>query len=102
MMVAIILLIITYIFNIIDYFQTIYAIQHFGIGIEANPVARFLFEHNCASEVKLIGVAIMLIIFGFIIKYDKKQAWVAYVLVAFYLFVITRNFIILAKLGVFL
>lgn len=102
MTIAIILLIIIYIFNIIDYCQTIYAIQHFGIGIEANPIARFWFKHNCAGEIKLIGMAIILIIFGFIIKYDKKQIWVIYFLVIFYLFVITRNFMILIKLGILL
>lgn len=91
-------LIIIYILNIIDYFQTIYGINLFGLDIEGNPIARFLLENNCGWIVKFIAVPIILVTLGVLVRIDKKQSWVVYVLLVFYLFVVTNNFIALAQL----
>ena len=99
MIVSIILLIIVAILNVVDYVQTFYAIQSFGVGIEANPIGRFLFEHNCAYMTKLILVPIALVIIGCIIRSDKRFSWTAYFLVIFYLGVIINNFIVLFRMG---
>ena len=101
MVKTIILLIITYIFNLIDYWQTTYAIQYFGLGIEANPITRFLFEHNCAGIVKIIAPAILLTSLGFIVKIDKKQIWAVYVAFTLFLLVIMHNFATLIRMGIF-
>ena len=66
------LLILTYIFNIIDYCQTTYAIQCFGLQVELNPVVRFLFEHNCAMAVKLTVPALAFTGLGWMVKIDRK------------------------------
>ena len=102
MIKTIILLITTYIFNLIDYWQTMYAISHFGLGVEANPIARFLFEHNCAEAVKLIVPLIILIILGFIVKIERKMIWAVYFLTAWYLLAILHNFAMLIQMGLFL
>lgn len=100
MIKAVILLIITYIFNLIDYWQTTYAVQIFGLGVEANPVVRFLFEHNCAGIAKFIIPAILLICLGFIIKAERGLIWTAYLSFTIYLFVIIHNFIMFMKMGI--
>lgn len=92
MIIEIILLVLIYILNIIDYFQTIYAIQLFGIGVELNPIGRFMLENECAWIVKFIGVPILLTAIGFIIKYDKKQSWAVYFLLTMFLFLVIHNF----------
>jgi hypothetical protein len=43
MALTIILLVLVCILNVVDYVQTIYGIQIFGLSIEFNPFARFLF-----------------------------------------------------------
>ncbi len=101
MTLQIILLILIYILNIIDYFQTIYAIQLFGIGVEINPIGRFMLENECAWIFKFIGVPILLTAIGFIIKYDKNKVWAVYFLLTVFLFVVIHNFYQLAQMGIF-
>lgn len=101
MTIEIILLILIYILNIIDYFQTVYAIQLFGIGVEINPIGRFMLSNNCAWAFKFIGVALILTAIGFIIKYDKKQSWAVYFLLIVFLFLVIHNFYQLAQVGIF-
>ena len=95
----ILLMAVLYILNSIDYCQTMYAIQYFGLGVEANPVARFLFEHNCGGLVKLVGFPILLAGIGVLIHFDKKQKWALYVLLVVLCVVVINNFIVLCKLG---
>jgi hypothetical protein len=73
MIKTIILLIFIYLFNIIDYCQTVYAINLFGLGVELNPIARFFFEHDCEVLSKLVFVPVVLVIMGIIIHFDKRQ-----------------------------
>ena len=96
---TIILLTITGVLNIVDYFQTIYAVQFFGLGVELNPIAHFLFNANC-EWIKLIIVPIMLIILGFAIKTNKSMSWTAWVLAILYLVVVINNFSVLMQLGI--
>ena len=99
MIKTIVLLIITYIFNLIDYLQTAYAIKHFGLEVELNPIARFLFEHDCASVFKIIVPAILLISLGFIVKIERKQIWNVYIICMLYFLLIMHNFAMLIKMG---
>lgn len=101
MVIVVTLLIVIYILNLIDYCQTAYAIQHFGLGVEINPIMRFIFRHNCEIVFKVILPAILLIALGFIVKVDRKQIWKVYFLAALYFLLITHNFVMLAKMGVF-
>ena len=99
-MTTIVLLIAIYILNIIDYWQTKYAIWHFGLRVEANPIVRFLFKHNCAEIVKFIIPLVLLIWLGFIIKADKKCIWIAYFLIVFYFLLVLHNFAIFIQMGI--
>ena len=99
---TIVLLILTYIFNLIDYVQTTCAISHFGLSVELNPIVRFLFQHHCAEIVKLIAPIILLVIIGFMVKAEKKNIWAVYVLAAIYFLVILHNFVILIQMGIIL
>jgi hypothetical protein len=97
----IILLIITYLLNLIDCAQTLHVVQLFGIGVEANPIARFMFEHNCALMPKLVVVPIALTLMGIIIRIDKRFIWAAYCLLIFYVYIVVHNFAVLFQMGVF-
>ncbi|MEE1084289.1 MAG: DUF5658 family protein [Paludibacteraceae bacterium] len=99
MIKVIISLVIIYILNIIDYFQTIYAVSLAGIGVEANPIGRIMLESGYGWIVKLIVVPIVLIILGATINTARKQSWVVYLLLVFDFVVIINNFIVLSKLG---
>lgn len=99
---VIVLLNAIYALNIIDYLQTVHAIRFFGLGVEANPIGRLLFEHNCAWIAKFIGVPILLIILAFIIKFDIRQVWAPCVLFVFYCILTLRNFVMLKRMGILL
>jgi hypothetical protein len=101
MIAVIILLIATYLLNIVDYLETIYAVQLFGIEVELNPIGRFLLENNCAWVPKIIIVPMSLIAIGFIVKIEKRWTWLVYVLFALYLAVTLHNFAMLVQAGVF-
>lgn len=99
MIQCVILLVIAYIFNLIDYWQTTRAIEYVGLCVEANPIARYLFEQGYATEVKLIVPAILFVLMGIIIKIERRHIWAAYLMVTMYLVVIINNFVVLFKLG---
>ena len=95
------ILIITYILNVIDYYETIYLIQNCGIDGELNPVMRFLVENDCAFGVKIVGVAILLIIYAIllIIGKDKKHMWGAYVLLIAFSLTVLNNLYFIWRAG---
>lgn len=98
-MLAIILLVATFLLNIVDYVQTMYAIQQLGIGVEFNPLGRFLLENDLAWAAKFVLVPIVLTIMGIVIHKDKKAAWSAYFLFVFYICLVLHNFMMLARAG---
>lgn len=101
MTTTIILLVLICILNFIDYFQTMYAVQILGIGIELNPIGRFLIENNYEAIPKLVVVPILLAILGFIIHFDKRLKWTVYFLLVWYGCVVISNFNILFRAGLF-
>lgn len=98
---TIIILVITYLLNTVDYFQTLYAVQQFGLSIELNSIGRWLLENDCAWIAKLIVVPIALIVLGIFVKPDKKLIIFPYLLLIFYIFIVINNFIVLSQMGVF-
>ena len=92
------ILILTYILNVIDYLETLYLVHHFGIGIEANPLARYLFENNLAW-LKLIVPAILLRFYGILVKKDKKVIIPIYFVFVVYLYVVIHNFSVIIQAG---
>lgn len=94
-------LILVYILNVIDYYETIYLIQNCGIDGELNPVMRFLVENDYAWGLKIIGVAILLIIYAIllIIGKDKKHMWGAYVLLAAFSVTVLSNLYFIWRAG---
>lgn len=105
----IISLIMIYLLSIVDYFQTIYAVNIFGIGIELNPIARFLISHNCGFIAKLIVVPILLTVIFWIARYFKRLSWTVelkilsfgvYFLLTIGFLVVIHNFIVLANIGI--
>lgn len=93
------ILIITYILNVIDYFETLYLIQHFGTEVEGNPIMRYMFENNCAWIAKLIVPAILLFICGAFIKKDRTCIRPMYVVFAVYLFLVIHNLCLIVQAG---
>ena len=85
------ILIITYILNVIDYFETLYLIQRFGIAVEGNPIMRYLFENNCAWVAKLVVPAILLLVCGIIMKKDKTLLKPIGFVSTAYLFLVIHN-----------
>ena len=97
MLITTTLLIAICILNCIDYQQTVYAVSAFGLGVEANPVARILFEMGY-EWVKLVIVPAALILLGIIIKIDRRNIWTAWILLATYIAIVTNNFFVLMKM----
>ena len=100
MTVTVVLLIATYILNIIDYLQTIYAVRALGFGIEANPIVRVFLENNCAWAFKIIGAGILLMLMGVLVKIDNRQVWVVYASFAFYCALVLHNLAQLIQFGI--
>lgn len=97
-------LIIIYILNLIDYWQTMTAVQFFGIGVEANPIARILINSGYGWFAKIVIVPILLSLLGFVIYkqeikiYQKIQSMTIYVMLIYYIIVVINNFIVLSRL----
>ena len=94
------ILIITYILNVIDYLETIYLIQHYGIAVEGNPIMRFLFEHPYGWVAKLIVPAVLLIGYGIIAYKDRRMLRPIYVAAAVYGFIVIHNLSLVMQVGV--
>ena len=90
-----ILLVITYLLNLVDYYQTIYFIEKFGLSAEVNPIGRFLLENNLADEFKFFIVPLILLGIGIIVKIDNYQKWAVYVIFCVFTFVVIWNFIMI-------
>ena len=95
-----IILIITYILNVIDYFETLYLIRHFGTEVEGNPIMRYLFENNSAWVAKLIVPAALLLLCGIITKKDETYIRPIYAAFAFYLFLVIHNLSVIIQAGI--
>ena len=91
------ILIITYILNVIDYLETLYLIQHYGIAVEGNPIMRYLFDNNYAWIAKLIVPAILLLVCGVVMRKDKTYKQPICVAIAFYLFLVMHNLSIIMQ-----
>ena len=98
---VIILLILLYTLNIIDYCQTISVVSFCGLAAELNPVAHFLLENNCAWVFKILLFPIGLIVLERINRIEKKIAiWAICLLLAMYSVVVINNFIVMFQLGI--
>lgn len=93
------ILIITYILNVIDYIETIYLIQRYGTEVEGNPIMRYLFENNYDFVAKLIIPAILLLVCGIISKKDKTYMQPIYLATAYYSFLVIHNFSVIVQAG---
>ena len=99
MICTIVLLIILCALNLVDYVQTMYAVQNLGINVEVNPIGRFLIESGYGWIPKLIIVPLALLVVGYIIYIDRRFKFVVYFLLLLYGFVITSNFAVLNRVG---
>lgn len=71
-------IIIAYILNLADLAFTTYWVNKFGLGIEANPIGRWLYQTGMVYPVKIVGMAILFwILYTAIKKIDtpKKEWW---------------------------
>lgn len=98
---VIVSLVATYILNIVDYLQTIYAVRLCDIGVEANPIGRLMLENNCGWVVKFIIVPVLLLIIGITVHTERKWSWAVYAVLIFYTLVVLSNFNMLYRIGVF-
>lgn len=77
-------LIISYVLNVIDYLFTAHWIRIYGLEIEANPIARWMFEHDIAGVIKIGAIGIIYAIMGYIVYRYPKYTWMTYPLFLFY------------------
>ena len=92
-------LILTYILNVIDYFETLYLIQFYGTEVEGNPIMRFIFENQYGWVAKLIVPAVLLIGYGFLVKKDRTLLRPIYVATSVYLFLVIHNLDVIMTAG---
>lgn len=87
-------LIISYILNIIDYLFTAHWVRRFGIDIETNPIARWMFSHNVAWVFKIFIVGGLFAVLGYCIKKYPKTTWIAYIPLAVYGLIVIYHIVI--------
>lgn len=93
------ILIITYILNVIDYLETLYLIQRYGIAVEGNPIMRFLFEHPYGWVAKLIVPAILFTICALLAIKDKRILYPVYIAAVVYVGIVLHNLNIILQAG---
>jgi hypothetical protein len=89
-----IILFITYILNVIDYLFTSYWIHLYGLEVEANPIARWMFEHDIAGFIKIVIAGLIYIVIGYIVHKYPKYKWTTYILFLLYAFIFVYHIII--------
>jgi hypothetical protein len=94
------ILIITYILNVIDYLETLYLIQQYGIAVEGNPIMRFFFENQYGWVAKLIVPAVLLIGYGIIAYKDRRLLRPIYAATSVYVFLVIHNLSLVMQVGV--
>lgn len=92
-----ILLIITYILNIIDYLFTAYWIKLYGLEIELNIFAQWLFKLNIAWVFKFFVIGALMFLLGYIYRVHKKGKIAIYILFIFFIILTIYHLIILIK-----
>ena len=80
----IILLLIAYLLNIVDYLFTAHWVRLYGLEIEANPIGRWMFENNIAGAFKILVVGVLFAVLECFIKRHPNTAWIAYILLVVY------------------
>ena len=75
---------ITYLLNLFDLYCTMQWVNRFGIGIEGNPIGRFLLETNLAIPVKTIGIGACLIALYAGVKRYPRWKWICWIPLAVY------------------
>lgn len=91
----IIQLFIIYLLNLVDYWQTMWAVHLWGINAEANPIGRYLIENNYLAAVKIAIVPILLIALGAIVRFERRVAWMVNAMLTFYTIIIISNFAVI-------
>lgn len=91
---SIICLIIAYILNIIDYIFTAHWVRLCGIGIETNPIGRWMFENNVAWVFKILIVGVIFAVLGYFIHRRPQVSWVVYIPLAVYGLIVIYHIII--------
>lgn len=84
-------LILLFIFNVVDYIQTVYAVEVIKIGRELNPVMIYLLKTNTVWILKLVVVPILLPLTYWAIQQLPAAIWVVRALLLYYLLVILNN-----------
>jgi hypothetical protein len=77
-------LIITYALNLLDLIATTRLVQKYGIEIEANPIARWLYQTGAAYAAKIVGVGLLLLVLYHALKARPEWGWVSWLLLAVY------------------
>lgn len=78
------ILIITYLLNILDYLFTLYWVRKFGIEIEGNPIGRWMFSHNIAWLFKIVLNGVLLGIVGWYVHLHPESSWIAWICLCVY------------------
>ena len=89
------ILIITYILNIIDYIFTKYWVLQFGLEAEANPLYRYFLSIGLAGPIKIIGGALALWAIHWAIAQKPKYKFAQYIPFALYILVDIYHIILL-------
>lgn len=89
------ILLTTYLLNLFDLFMTTLWVRIYGISAEANPIGRWMFNHNIAWAVKVFAVGGLLAVMGVCIHKRPKTAWVAYIPLGVYAVLAGYHLIIL-------
>ena len=73
-----------YVLNLFDVFVTAFWVELFGLGIEANPIARWMFATNCAYAFKVFGIGILLYFLNKYLPKYPKYIWTSWLLFGIY------------------
>lgn len=88
------LLFVSYLFNVIDYFFTSKWVKIYGIEIEANPIGRWMFSNNSAFIIKIFVVGALFILLWFLLKKSRRARKIKYLIFAVYSFVTVYHLLI--------
>lgn len=100
--IFILLLIIVYLLNVIDYCQTMYAVESLGEQVEGNPVGSYIIKSGYAFTIKIVAFPLLMVVMAILTWMDDIAIYFDFLLLISFTAVVIHNFMMLASAGLLL
>lgn len=78
------ILLLSYLMNLADYFFTEYWVNQYGVAVESNPIGRWMFATGLAGFIKIFLIGGLFILLGYLGKRQPRTKIANYLIFCVY------------------